>query len=75
MRLVGNRLAQVTREAANEVGVSVVDMDQLAAGHDACSPEPWVNGAQPGHGAPFHPTQAGARATAERIKSAFDKAS
>ena len=25
----------------------VIDMDQLSAGHDACSKEAWVNGAKP----------------------------
>ncbi len=67
MRQVGARLAQVTREAANEAGVGVIDMDQLSAGHDACSKEAWVNGAIPGQGAPFHPTLAGARAAATAL--------
>ena len=75
MRQVGLRLAEVTREAAQEAGATVIDMDQLSVGHDACGPIAWVNGAAPKHGAPFHPTLAGARATAELIKLAFEKAS
>lgn len=67
MRQVGARLAQVTREAANEAGAAVIDMDQLSAGHDACSNEAWVNGAKPSEGATFHPTLAGARAAATAI--------
>ncbi len=74
MRQVGVRLAEVTREAAKEAGATVVDMDQLSAGHDACAPEPWVNGAAPKQGAPFHPTLAGARAAAETIKHALEEA-
>lgn len=73
MRAVGVRLAEVTRDAAHAAGVVVIDMDQLSAGHDACAPSAWVNGATPEHGAPFHPTLAGARATAELIKLAFEK--
>lgn len=73
MRSVGVRLAEVTREAAQEAGVTVIAMDQLSASHDACAASAWVNGAEPEHGAPFHPTLAGARATAELIKLAFEK--
>ena len=67
MRQVGARLAQVTREAANEAGAAVIDMDQLSAGHDACSKEAWVSGGMPSEGATFHPPLAGARATAAAI--------
>ncbi len=67
MRDVGTRLAEVTREAAKATGVTVVDMASLSAGHDACSTEPWVNGAAPERGALFHPTLAGAQATAKQI--------
>ena len=67
MRPVSRRLAEVTREAAKAVGATVVDMAVLSAGHDACSAEPWVNGSSPKQGAPFHPSLAGAQATAEQI--------
>lgn len=74
MREVAVRLAEVTRQAANEADATVIEMDQLSTGHDACSADPWVDGARPEHGAPFHPTLAGARATAERIKATFEQA-
>lgn len=75
MRKVGLRLAEVTREAAQEAGATVVDMDRLSVGHDACAAVTWVNGAAPKQGAPFHPTLAGARATAELIKLGLEKPS
>ena len=68
MRQVGKQLAQVTRASAQEAGVSVVDMANLSAGHDACAAIPWVNGAAPAQGAKFHPTLAGASATAAEIR-------
>ena len=71
MRLVGERLADVTRSAAKSAGVIVVDMAALGEGHDACSTEPWVNGARDVAGSPFHPTLAGAEATAKAIAAAL----
>lgn len=67
MRDVETRLTKVTRQAAKAAGVILVDMASLSVGHDACSPVPWVNGASPEHGAAFHPTLAGAEATAHQI--------
>jgi len=59
MRSVGDRMAEVTRSAAQEAGANVVDMASLSAGHDACASAPWVNGAEPIDGAAFHPALAG----------------
>lgn len=73
LRDVGTELAQVTRSAAQITGVDVVDMASLSIGHDACSPEPWVNGATPERGAPFHPTFAGANATAQQLVRAINR--
>jgi lysophospholipase L1-like esterase len=70
MRSVGNRLAQTTRDAAEKMGTTIVDMADLSMGHDACSDEPWVNGFKPDKGAAFHPTCSGARATAQAIANA-----
>jgi len=67
MRAVGERLADVTRDAARDAGALLADMASFSAGHDCCSPEPWVHGARPAKGAPFHPTLAGANATARAI--------
>jgi lysophospholipase L1-like esterase len=70
MRGVGEKLAEITRAAAREAGATLVDMAELSVGHDACSAKPWVNGLGPETGAGFHPTQAGAKATAEAIAHA-----
>lgn len=69
-RQVADRLHEATRLAAEQSGAVFVDMAAIGAGHDACSAEPWVNGAAPDSGAPFHPTLAGANATAEAIYQA-----
>lgn len=74
MRSVGLRLAEATRAAANEAGATVVDMAVLSKGHDACSALPWVNGSAPTHGAPFHPTLAGARAVTDKIRFSQNRA-
>ena len=73
MRKVGDRLAQVTREAARAGGAAIVDMHTLGAKHDACSEAPWVNGWTNGGIAPFHPTSLGAKATADAIAQALGK--
>ena len=67
MRDVAKQLADVTRAAANEAGAILVDIAGLSKNHDACSAEPWVNGAAPERGAQFHPNLAGARAIAAEI--------
>ena len=67
MRQVGARLAEVTRAVAREAGADVVDMDTLSIDHHACAAIPWVNGWEKAEGATFHPTLAGAEATAKEI--------
>lgn len=74
MRPVGVRLAQVTRAAAKAVGATLIDVDVSSRGHDACATTPWVNGAAPAQGAPFHPTLAGAQGVAGQIMPALHKA-
>jgi lysophospholipase L1-like esterase len=69
MRKVGDELAASTRTAAEHGGAILVDMNALGAAHNACSPEPWVNGWTNGGIAPFHPTAAGAEATSDAIAS------
>ena len=73
MRPVADRLAAIMRDAAANAGATTVDMAMLSAGHDACSADPWVNGSRPTLGAAFHPTMAGARATAEAIAEAITR--
>jgi lysophospholipase L1-like esterase len=73
MKEVGARLVEVTRAAAQSTNATLVNIAALSAGHDACSSNPWVNGAAPEHGAPFHPTLAGAKATARQILVMLDE--
>lgn len=67
MRTVADQLASATRAATLAGGAKLVDMATIGKGHDACARDPWANGLTPDHGAAFHPTQAGARATALEI--------
>jgi lysophospholipase L1-like esterase len=66
-RRVAARLEETTREAARRSGALFVDMGPASRGHDACSTSPWVNGADPLEGTPFHPNNPGAKATAEEV--------
>lgn len=70
VREVAAGLRNATEVAAQRTGALFVDMDAVGVGHDACSSRPWVNGAHPSEGAPFHPTVAGAKATAQAIARA-----
>ena len=67
MRPVERELAAVTRAAAKEGGATLVDMNALGADHNACSATPWTKGMAALSAAPFHPTLAGAKATADAI--------
>ena len=66
-RQVAAGLHEATRIAAERSGALFVDMRAAGPGHDACSAEPWVNGASPTSGAPFHPSAAGSAATAQAV--------
>jgi lysophospholipase L1-like esterase len=68
---VAARLDEATKAAAERSGALFVDMGAASIGHDACSSVPWINGAAPREGAPFHPNHAGARATAEEVFKAI----
>lgn len=72
MRQVANRLAAVTGSAARQGGAILVDMNRVGAAHHACSQDPWTYGWKNAGIAPFHPTLAGARATAEAISKVLD---
>ncbi len=71
MRQVESKLATVTRKAARNGGAKIVDMNALGAKHHACSKSPWTKGWGPIAGSPFHPTLAGAQATADAITAAI----
>lgn len=72
MRIVGNRLADLTRDAAQDAGATFIDMHRLGADHHACSAEPWVNGWADAVGTQFHPTLAGSKAMAMAIADTLD---
>lgn len=74
MRQVGDRLAETTRAAAKDGGAILVDMHTLGAAHNACAAIPWTRGSKNGGVAPFHPTLAGAAATAEAVSNVIGSA-
>ena len=74
MRQTADRLASISRAVAAREGALLVDMHVLGAAHNACSVEPWTNGWNDVAGTAFHPTLAGAKATAEAISKALDAA-
>ncbi|GLR67117.1 hypothetical protein GCM10010909_17980 [Acidocella aquatica] len=67
MRQVGVRLAEITRTAALEADAEIFDLEKVSAGHHACAPEPWVQGGRKSAGTLFHPSLAGATATAKAM--------
>jgi hypothetical protein len=71
MRQVGDQLATTTRAAATESGAIFVDMNTLGSDHNACSAIPWTRASTNGGVAPFHPTLAGAKATADAVLRAI----
>jgi len=73
---------QVTRalnaaleRAARRTGAAFIDMYAASEGHDICSEDPWVNGAQTveGEALAFHPFAEGMEAVAERLTEALDR--
>ncbi len=66
-RDVAKRLAAITKQAAAKASAAYVDMATASVGHDACSSQPWTNGAIVEQGTAFHPNAAGAAAVAERV--------
>jgi len=70
-RAVAERLRAATRLAASQVDAVLVDAGAASSGHDACSAMPWISGAAPSTGVPFHPTAAGAMAVAALIKQSL----
>lgn len=73
-REVAARLRDTTRTAAERSGALLVDMAAVGVDHHVCSASPWVNGATPPEGTPFHPNAAGAKAAAEEVfKAVFSQ--
>ncbi len=71
MRVVERQLAATTRAAAKQGDAMLVDMNALGAAHNACAAVPWTRGMAALSDAPFHPTIAGAHATAAAITAAL----
>jgi len=65
------RLRQITAQVALENGAELLDASAVTRGHDACAPDPWINGfARPDSPVPvvgFHPRLAGMRAVADAL--------
>jgi lysophospholipase L1-like esterase len=72
MRGEAARLASITRQVAKESGSGLLDLAVLSRGHDACSKDPWVLGAQREQGSlipPFHPTREAMQAVGNALNS------
>ena len=70
MRVITDKLADLTRATAEAHGALLLDARRLTQGHDACAADPWMNGAHPAGGmlaAPLHPTQQGMTAIAQGL--------
>jgi lysophospholipase L1-like esterase len=73
-RLVAQRLAQETLDAATATGCEVVHAADASRDHHAWSADPWTIGAGsllPWRPKPFHPNAAGMRAVADLIAARF----
>jgi lysophospholipase L1-like esterase len=68
-RDISLRLRYGMRDAAREAGVEFVDFYAESAGHDICSPHPWVQGRYGNRGgAGMHPLATGQTALARMIE-------
>lgn len=67
---VAEKLAQVTRDAAADSDVEVLDMAMLGRGHEVCSDAPWTQGCITDE-TPFHPSNAGTEAIAVELRQLF----
>ncbi len=67
---LGKNLQDALRRAAQEAGVSFVDVYLASQGHDVCAPDGqrWVEGQTPPAVVPYHPNAAGMRAEADLIE-------
>ena len=72
MRAVGQRLAVLTAEAAEEGGASIISADELSASHTSCDIDPWTIGSNPttenAEGAPWHINRRGNEVIAELLQ-------
>ncbi len=73
LRSRANRLARLTETIAKETGADLIKASELTRGHDACAPEPWIEGFVQGRGASrgpvsFHPRLAAMNAIARALE-------
>ncbi len=70
-RQVGERLARMTAQAAEETGALLLQADVLSRDHTPCDAIPWAVGFPPNYdmseGAPWHPNAAGHAAIAQAL--------
>ena len=72
LRQKGSRLAEVVSGAAKAAGASYVDTAGDFAGHEACTPDPWLTGVVlTDLKASFHPTAAGQAELARLVTRAL----
>ena len=76
IRTVVRAADEALAEVAKKEGADYVDMWAASRGHDACSEDPWVNGAKAvkGKALQFHPYEAYHRAVAAKIVALVGKA-
>ena len=71
LRIVAERLARASSNAAMRASVEVLPVDRLSQGHTACDAEPWAHGFGEGYdsaaGAPWHPSATGHAAIANAL--------
>lgn len=68
LREEGEALDAVMRESAEASGARYVDAARAFAGHEACTPDPWMTGfVETDVGASFHPNAAGHQALARLV--------
>jgi lysophospholipase L1-like esterase len=72
VRTKGDELAAVIRTAAEVAGARYVDAAERFAGHEACTPEPWMEGVNfTDIVASFHPNATGHVELAKMVKAAL----
>ncbi len=72
---VNRGLVEAQRRAAAKAGVGFADVYAASEGHDICSDEPWVNGADtaPDGTIPFHPFAVGQAGMADVVEAVLSR--
>jgi lysophospholipase L1-like esterase len=72
MRQLVHELDETIASAAAASGVTYVDVESAFAGHELCTPEPWVRGVSLDIRMSFHPTGPGQEVLARDVSAAVD---